>query len=133
MDIGLPIERRRAHQEGQQAQARARQPITKQEAEQQQNKLVGKQATVVAQPHESPRHKLMLEAEGILMVDFTSTQAWAKAVAPFTSREGGKTEATMAEPLNTSSPPTLDGVDMLFHQLVEIHAIATAQLTECAC
>jgi hypothetical protein len=90
MDIGLPIERRRAHQEGQQAQARARQPITKQEAEQQQNKLVGKQATVVAQPHESPRHKLMLEAEGILMVDFTSTQAWAKAVLPSPAVRGAR-------------------------------------------
>jgi hypothetical protein len=33
--------------------------------------------------------------------------------------------------LSTSPPPTADRVDKLYHQLVEIHAIATAQLAEC--
>jgi hypothetical protein len=31
----------------------------------------------------------MVEVEQILMVDFTSTQAWAKEVAPPASRVGG--------------------------------------------
>jgi hypothetical protein len=39
-------------------------------------------------------------AETILMVDFTSTQDRAKEVAPPTSREGGRTEAAKAKPLN---------------------------------
>jgi hypothetical protein len=43
----------------------------------------------VAQPRMSPRHEPALEAERILMVDFASTQARAKEVAPSTSREGG--------------------------------------------
>jgi hypothetical protein len=60
------------------------------------------------------------------MVDFTSTQAQAKGVAPNTSHVGGKTEATLAKPLNTSPPPTDDGEDRLYHQLVEIHTITTA-------
>jgi hypothetical protein len=38
----------------------------------------------------------------------------------------------VAKALNTSPPPTIDGVDKLYHQLAEIHTIATAQLAECA-
>jgi hypothetical protein len=66
------------------------------------------------------------------MVDYASTQAQTKGVAPSASREGSQAEAVVAKPLNASSPPTADGVDRLFHQLVEIHAITTAQLVECA-
>jgi hypothetical protein len=47
-----------------------------------------KQAATAAHPHASPRHKPTLEAERILMVDFASTQAQAKEVAPPASYEG---------------------------------------------
>jgi hypothetical protein len=67
------------------------------------------------------------------MVDFASTQTRAKGVSPSANREGGQTEATMAKPLNASPPPTIDGVDRLYHQLAEIHAITITQLVECAC
>jgi hypothetical protein len=60
------------------------------------------------------------------MVDFTSTQYRAKRVAPSTNYEGGQTEATAAEPLKASPPPTTDGVGRLYRQLVDIQAIATA-------
>jgi hypothetical protein len=36
------------------------------------------------------------------MVDFASTQAQAKEVAPLTSHEGAQTEATIAKPPSTS-------------------------------
>jgi hypothetical protein len=49
------------------------------------------------------------------MVDYTSTQARAKGVAPSSSREGSQDRTAAAEPLNASSPPTVDGVDMLYH------------------
>jgi hypothetical protein len=65
------------------------------------------------------------------MVDFTSTQAWSKGVAPSASREGGQTKAVAVEPLNASPPPPADGVDRLYCQLVEVHAIITVQLAEC--
>jgi hypothetical protein len=38
----------------------------------------------------------------------------------------------MAEPPKTSPPPTVDGMDGLYCQLVEIHAITAIQLAECA-
>jgi hypothetical protein len=60
------------------------------------------------------------------MMDFTSTQAQAKEVSPPASREGGKEEAAAATPVITSLPLTTDGVDKMYHQLVEIHAITTA-------
>jgi hypothetical protein len=66
------------------------------------------------------------------MMDFASTQARAKEVAPPSRREGCQTEAAVAKPLNASPPLTADRVDKLYHQLVEIHAIAAAQLVECA-
>jgi hypothetical protein len=47
-------------------------------------------------------------------------------------REGGQNEAAMAKPLNVLPPPSADRVDMMYHQLAEIHAIASMQLTECA-
>jgi hypothetical protein len=58
----------------------------------------------------SPRHEPAPEMERILMMDFTSTQAQAKEVAP---------------PLLTA-----DGVDKMYSHLAEIHAIATTQLVE---
>jgi hypothetical protein len=36
----------------------------------------------------------------------------------------------VAKPPSTSPPLTTDGVDKMYHQLVEIHAITTAQLVE---
>jgi hypothetical protein len=53
-------------------------------------------------------------------------------VAPSASREGGQVEATAAKP--QSAPPllTVDGVDKMYRQLAEIHAITAAQLAECA-
>jgi hypothetical protein len=67
------------------------------------------------------------------MMDFASTLAHTKGVAPTTSREEGGTEATAARPLRALPPPTTDRVDkMYYHQLAEIHAIAAAQLVESA-
>jgi hypothetical protein len=54
----------------------------------------------------------MLEAERILMMDFTSTQARAKEMDTSASREGGQSEFAAAKPLSTSPPLTADGVDM---------------------
>jgi hypothetical protein len=51
-----------------------------------------------------------LRAKRILMVDYASTQAQTKGVAPSASREGSQAEAVVAKPLNASSPPTADGV-----------------------
>jgi hypothetical protein len=62
------------------------------------------------------------------MVDFTSTQARAKEVAPLASHEGVQIEAAAAKPLSASPPLTDDGVDKMYRQLVEICAIATARL-----
>jgi hypothetical protein len=39
----------------------------------------------------------------------------------------------MAKPLSASPPLTANGVDKMYHQLVEIHAITAVQLAECAC
>jgi hypothetical protein len=66
------------------------------------------------------------------MVDFTSSQARAKEVAPSASHEGDQNEATRAMTLSTSPSLPADGVDKMYHQLVEIDAITAAQLAECA-
>jgi hypothetical protein len=66
------------------------------------------------------------------MVNFASTQARAKEVAPSTSHEEGETKAIAVKPLSTSPPLTADGVDKMYRQLAEIHAITTVQLAECA-
>jgi hypothetical protein len=58
------------------------------------------------------------------MMDSTSTQAWAKGVTPNASREEGHTEAAAASPMKASPPPIADGVDRMYCQLAEIHAIA---------
>jgi hypothetical protein len=57
------------------------------------------------------------------MVDFTSTKAQAKEVAPPASRERGQDEAIIANPLGTSPMLTADGLDKWYYQLTEIHVI----------
>jgi hypothetical protein len=52
------------------------------------------------------------------------------AEAPIASHEGGQ---VAVKALNASHLPTTDGVDKLYRQLVEIHAITAAQLAECPC
>jgi hypothetical protein len=54
------------------------------------SQLTDKQAATVVQLHVPPRREPMLEAERILMVDFSSTQAQAEEVAPPTSHMGLK-------------------------------------------
>jgi hypothetical protein len=66
------------------------------------------------------------------MFDFTSTQAQVEEVAPPASSEGGRAEATTAKSLSASPQLTADGLDKMYRQLAEIHAIAAAQLAECA-
>jgi hypothetical protein len=75
------------------------------------NKLTGKQMMVVTWPHDLPRREPTLEAERILMVDFTATQAQAKGAAPSANREGGQTEAVVAKTPSALPPPTTNGVD----------------------
>jgi hypothetical protein len=65
------------------------------------------------------------------MLDFVATQAQAKGAAPSAKREGAQTEAIAAKTPSALPPPTADGVDRMYHQLVEIHAITAAQLAEC--
>jgi hypothetical protein len=66
------------------------------------------------------------------MVDLPATRAQAKGAAPSANRTGGQIETTTATPLNTLPPPSIDGVDKLYRQLVEIHTIVVAQLANCA-
>jgi hypothetical protein len=86
----------------------------------------------VVQSHAPSRREPTLMAERILMVDFASTQDQAKEVAPPASRKGEQANAAAAKPLSTSPPLTTDGMDKMYLQLVEIHAIAAMQLAECA-
>jgi hypothetical protein len=65
------------------------------------------------------------------MVDYASTHARAKGVAPTGSQEEGHTKATATMPPKASPPPTADGVNKMYRQLAEIHAITAAQLAEC--
>jgi hypothetical protein len=81
----------------------------------------------VVQPDMSPWHEPTLETERILMVDFTCTQAQAEAPP---SHRG---EATVEAAVPKSPLLTADGLDKMYHQLAEIHIIATMQLAECAC
>jgi hypothetical protein len=71
-----------------------------------------------------PWHEPKLDVERILMVDFASTQAQAKEVAPSANREGDQTEAAVAKPPSTSPPLITNGVDKMYHQLAEVHANA---------
>jgi hypothetical protein len=66
------------------------------------------------------------------MMDFASTRAQAKEVAPSTSCEGDQTEATMAKPASTPPPLTVDGVDKMYCKLAKIHTITATQLAEWA-
>jgi hypothetical protein len=77
-----------------------------------------------------PWHEPPLREERIQMIDYAPVQAQGKGDAPTINRKGGGQETAKA--LNKSPLPTVDGVDKLYHQLVEIHAIAAAQLAECA-
>jgi hypothetical protein len=65
------------------------------------------------------------------MMDFASTPTHAKGVAPTANHEEGHAKAATARPPNASPPPTIDGVDKMYYQLVEIHAITTVSLAEC--
>jgi hypothetical protein len=56
----------------------------------------------------------VLEADKILIVDFTATQARAKGVAPYANRKGGQAKAAEAKSPNALLPPTADGVDRLY-------------------
>jgi hypothetical protein len=56
----------------------------------------------------------MPEAERILMLDLTATQAQAKAVSPSINEKEGQTKAVATKPLNMLSPPPADGVDKLY-------------------
>jgi hypothetical protein len=90
-----------------------------------------KQATTTVQSHEPPRHEPMLEVGRILMVDLAATRGLAKGAAPSTNRGGGQTKASVAKALNALPPLSADGVDRLYHQLVEIDTIVVAQVAEC--
>jgi hypothetical protein len=74
------------------------------------------------------------------MVDFAAARSQAKGVAPAKNRERGqwptfarasRTVAAVAMRLNPLPPPSTYGVDRLYRQLAEMHAITTAQLAEC--
>jgi hypothetical protein len=41
--------------------------------------------------------------------------------------------ATATTPLNAPVPPSIDGVDRLYHQLAKIHTITIVQLAKCVC
>jgi hypothetical protein len=56
------------------------------------------------------------------MMDFTSTQAQVKGVAPTASLDEGYTEVDATKSPKASPSPTPDGVDKMYHQLAEIHA-----------
>jgi hypothetical protein len=60
------------------------------------------------------------------MVDFTSTQAQAKELAPSASRGEARAETAATKYQSTSPTLTIDGVDRMYHQLTEIHTIAAA-------
>jgi hypothetical protein len=68
----------------------------------------------MVQPHAPPRHELTLEAERIMMMDFASTQARGKEVAPPASREGGQTDVAAAKPLSASPLLTTNVVDKMY-------------------
>jgi hypothetical protein len=65
------------------------------------------------------------------MVDFASTQARAKEVAPQAGCEGGQTEAIVAKPLSASRPLTANGVDKMHHKLANIHVISPVTSRVC--
>jgi hypothetical protein len=68
-------------------QAHAQQSYAEQKAAQWQNEPADGQAAATAQPCEPRWHKPSLRVERILMMDYASTQAQAKGVAPTASHE----------------------------------------------
>jgi hypothetical protein len=127
----LPFKRWHAHQEEKRAQVHAQSPYVKQETVQRHDELVSGQATITARPREPPRHEPSPRVERILMMDFASTPTHTKGVNPTANHEEGHAKAATARPPKASPPPTVDGVDKMYCQLVEIHAITTASLAEC--
>jgi hypothetical protein len=69
------------------------------------------------------------------MMDYASTQARAKGVAPTANHERSHTEAIVARSSKASPPPSADRVDKMYLQLAEINAVAItiAQLAKCVC
>jgi hypothetical protein len=65
------------------------------------------------------------------MVDFTSTQAQSKELAPPVRRGVGQVRAVGAISPSMPPPLTTNRVDRMYIQLAEIHFIAVAQLAEC--
>jgi hypothetical protein len=127
-----PSEWHRAHHEGQPMQARARHPTADPGTASRRSHLTEKQTATVVQPDTPPRCEPALKTERFLMVDFTSTQAQAKEMAPPVHREEAQGGAIGAKSQSTLPPLIIDGVDMMYHQLAKIHAIAKALLAECA-
>jgi hypothetical protein len=70
----------------------------------------------------------VIETERILVVDFSSTQAQAKEMAPPVRRGEAQVMAAGAKSLSTPPLLTADRVDKMYRQLVEIHVIATTPL-----
>jgi hypothetical protein len=73
----------------------------------------------------------LLGVERNLMMDYASTQARAKGVVPNANHEEGHTEAAVARRPKASPLPTIDRVDKMYCQLVEIYVITITQLAEC--
>jgi hypothetical protein len=71
------------------------------------------------------------EADRILVLNVVATPAQAKGAARSADHEGGQTGATVTKTPSALPSPTAHGVDRLYLQLVEIHAIIAAQLVEC--
>jgi hypothetical protein len=77
---------------------------------------------VAACAHE---HKAPIK-ERILMMDYATTQAQSEGVISTPCHRWDLVEA-----IHFSPPPTIDEMDRLYHQMVEIHAIGATQLVEC--
>jgi hypothetical protein len=74
----------------------------------------------MTRPYESPRDKITLEVERILMVDLATTRAHAKGVVPTIIHEGGQRPAFTRASQNMAAAamlldmlpqPSADGVD----------------------
>jgi hypothetical protein len=66
------------------------------------------------------------------MMDYVPTRARSKGVVSTPSCGWGQVGAATAKALSISPPPITHGVDKLYRQLLQIHAITEAQLAECA-
>jgi hypothetical protein len=60
------------------------------------------------------------------MADFTSTQAQAKELAPSASWGEARAETAVTKYQSASPTLTIDGVDRMYYQLMEIHTITSA-------